>query len=214
MNLASKKTIEVVKDVISQSSPRKFLETIELAINIKEVDLSIPKNRIDEEVLLPKGRGKEQLIAVFGSGELAVKAKSSADRVITPDEIEELAGDKREARKFANKYNHFISEAPLMPVIGKQLGVVLGPRGKMPKPIPPAADPGPMVKNLKNTVRVRSKDRKTFHVPVGTKKMTVEDIADNIETIMKRVTGRLERGKNNIAAVYVKTSMGKSVKLM
>ena len=59
--MASKKTIEVVKDALEQSTPRKFLESIELAINIKEVDLSIPKNRIDEEVLLPGAENAEQI---------------------------------------------------------------------------------------------------------------------------------------------------------
>lgn len=213
--MAEKKTIKAVKEAVEASSKqRNFKESVDLAINLKDIDLSIPKNRVDDEVLLPKGRGKPVKIAVFGSGELAIKAKNAADLVITPEEIGELSEDKKKAKQIANQHVFFIAEAPLMPSIGKSLGVVLGPRGKMPKPIPPQADPQPIIKNLRNTVRLRSKDRRTFHTPVGTKDMGVEDIAENIDVVIKRLLGKLERGKMNIASVYIKTTMGRSVRLI
>jgi large subunit ribosomal protein L1 len=212
--LAEKKTLKAVKEAVGAAKDRKFTESVDLAVNLKDIDLSIPKNRIDDEILLPKGRGKSIKIAVFGSGELAVKAKAVADLVITPEELDDLADDKKSAKKLANEHVFFLAEAPLMPVIGKKLGVVLGPRGKMPKPIPPSADPAPFISNLRKTVRVRSKDRRTFHAPVGTKEMSVEDLAENVDVIIKRLIGKLERGKMNIASVYIKTTMGKSVRLM
>jgi large subunit ribosomal protein L1 len=212
--LAEKKTIKALKEVIEASSQRNFMESVDLAINLKDIDLSIPKNRVDDEILLPKGRGKTVKIAVFGSGELAIKAKNSADLVITPEELEDLADDKKRAKRIANEHVFFIAEAPLMPQIGKRLGVVLGPRGKMPKPIPPGADPVPMINNLRNTIRIRSKDKRTFHTSVGTKDMSVEDLAENVDVVMKRLFAKLERGRMNIASVYLKTTMGKSVRLL
>ena len=205
--------IAAVKEAIEKSKERKFLESVDLAINLKDVDLSIPKNRINEEVILPHGRGKEIKVAVFASGETALKAQECADLVIPPEEIDKLAEDKRRARKIANEYDFFLAEAPLMARIGKSLGVILGPRGKMPKPVPPGADPCPMVRTLKKTVRMRSRDKRTFHVPVGTKNMDVEKIADNIQEVLKRLEHKLERGYQNIESVYVKTTMGPAVRI-
>lgn len=212
--MADKKTIKTVKNAIEASKERKFKESVELAVNLKDIDLSLPKNRIDEEIILPKGRGKLVKIGVFGSGELAVKAAKLADLVIPPEEIEDLAKDKKKARSVANNHDFFIAEAPLMPVIGRHLGVVLGPRGKMPKPVPPGSDPTGIINSLRDTVRVRTKDRRTFHTLVGTKDMSVEDLAENIDTVMKRILSRLERGKMNIYSAYIKTTMGKSVRLI
>ncbi len=212
--MAEKKTIKTVKNAIEVSKERKFKESVELAVNLKDIDLSLPKNRIDEEIILPKGRGKPVKIGVFGSGELAVKAAKLADLVIQPEEIEDLAKDKKKARNLANTHDFFIAEAPLMPVIGRHLGVVLGPRGKMPKPVPPGSDPTGIINSLRDTVRVRTRDRRTFHTLVGTKDMSVEDLAENIDTVMKRILSRLERGKMNIYSAYVKTTMGKSVRLI
>ncbi len=212
--MAEKKTLKAVKEALGAAKDRKFKESVDLAINLKDIDLSVPKNRIDDEILLPKGRGKSIKIAVFASGELAIKAKPVADLVISPEELDDLADDKKKAKKLANEHVFFVAEAPLMPVIGKKLGVVLGPRGKMPKPIPPSADPAPLIGNLRKTVRIRSKDRRTFHALVGTKDMSIEDLAENVDVIMKRLIGKLERGKMNIASVYIKTTMGQSVRLI
>jgi large subunit ribosomal protein L1 len=112
-----------------------------------------------------------------------------------------------------NSHDFFVAEAPLMVTIGKKLGTALGPKGKMPRPLPPGADPKPALDNLRNTVRVRSKDRRTFHVAVGSREMSPEDIATNIETVLKRVESKLERGTNNISSIYIKTTMGPSVRL-
>lgn len=200
--------LEAVKKAMEAAPARKFGESVELAFNLKNVDLSIPKNRVDEEVQLPKGRGKAPKVAVFASGELAAKARTSADVVVTPEQIEELSGDKRKARKLANDMGFFVAEAPLMPTIGRTLGTVLGPRGKMPRPMPPTGDPAAIVKSLKNTVRVRSRDRRTFHAPIGTRDMAPEDLADNAFLVIDRVLKKLERGDQNIHSIFVKTTMG------
>lgn len=212
--MAEKHSIDTVKKALEAAKPRLFKESVEVALNLREVDLSVPKNRIDEEVVLPKGRGKTVKICVFASGELAMKARQVADQVIPPEAIEEVAGDKRKAHALARNFDYFIAEAPLMPVIGKRLGIVLGPRGKMPRPIPPTGDPTNMIRNMRSSIRVRSKDRRTFHAPIGTRDMTAEDIAENLDFLLRRVIGKLERGRFNIQSVYVKTTMGPAVRFL
>ena len=206
--------LTAVKKALESAPQRNFGESVELAFNLKNVDLSIPKNRVDEEIQLPKGRGRTPKIAIFASGELATRARGVADVVVQPDQIEELSGDKRRARKLANDMSFFVAEAPLMPTIGRTLGTVLGPRGKMPRPIPPNADPAGVVNLLKNTVRVRSRDRRTFHAAIGTRQMTPEDLADNAFLVIDRVVKKLERGDQNIQSVFVKTTMGPAEKVM
>lgn len=203
-----------VQKALESAKKRNFTETVELAINLKDVDLALPKNRIQEDIVLPYGRGKPVRICVIGGGELALKAKDVADFVITPEELGAIADDKKQAKKIANSTNYFIAEAPLMAVVGKRLGTVLGPRGKMPKPIAPGADPTAMIEGLRKSVTIRTKDRKTFHAPVGTVDMPAEEIADNIELILKRVEARLEKGRHNIASVYVKTTMGPAERIL
>ncbi|MCX6650067.1 MAG: 50S ribosomal protein L1 [Methanomassiliicoccales archaeon] len=212
--MAEKGIVTAVKKALEHSPKRNFKQTVDLSINLKDVDLSIPKNRIQEDIVLPHGRGKLIKVCVIGSGEMLIKAKDVADRVVSVEELGTIADDKKQAKKMANEFEYFIAEAPLMPTIGKRLGIVLGPRGKMPKPIPPGADPKPMIDNLRKSVSIRSKDNMTFHTVVGTTDMTPEDIADNIELIFKRIGLKLEKGTLNIRSAFVKTTMGPSEKVI
>ncbi len=212
--MADQRLIETIKKLQAESKKRNFLETVELAINLRDVDLSNPKNRIQEDIVLPHGRGKTVKIGVFGGSEMAVKAKAVADVVVQPEEIEDLASDKAKARKLAGSSDYFVAEAPLMPTIGKRLGIILAPRGKMPKPIPPGTDPGPMIEKLRSSVTVRTRNKMTFHLPVGVKDMPPEHLAENIDLVMSRITAKLERGKQNVRSAYIKTTMGRSFRVV
>jgi large subunit ribosomal protein L1 len=212
--LANEETVEAVKKALSRAPQRKFEESVEIAINLKDVDLSIPKNRIQEDVILPSGRGKEVKVCLFGGAEMALKAKNVADLIISPEDFNRYMDDKKVAKKLARDYDYFVAEAPLMATIGKRMGVVLGPRGKIPKPLQPGVDPAPAISTLKKTTTVRSREKRTFQTPVGTRKMKPEEIAENVDAVLNRVIGKLEKGKLNLDSAYVKTTMGPAVRIM
>ncbi|MCL4348351.1 MAG: 50S ribosomal protein L1 [Candidatus Thermoplasmatota archaeon] len=204
---------EKIKEAKANGKERKFLESLELAINLKDLDLSNPKNRINDEVVLPKGRGREYKVAIFASEEMRQKVKATIDISYGPEDLSKFADNKKDFKKIVNQVEYFIAESNLMATIGKSLGQVLGPRGKIPRPVPPGQDPSSMIGVLKRTVRVRTRDKKTFHVPVGTRAMPEEDVGANIREVFKRIIGKLEKGSSNIDSIYIKTTMGKAVKL-
>ncbi len=214
--MTENKTTEAVGKILEESKKldRKFKQNIDVVINLKNIDLNEPKNRVDEEIILPHGRGSEAKIVLFASGELALKSKKQVDLLIKPEEIEDISKDKKKLKKIADDHDFFIAEAPLMPTIGKTLGTVLGPRGKMPKPVSPQADVTGLVKNLRNTIKLRSKSSKTFHTIAGNEEMPKEHLVENIEAIVKRLEGTLDRGKINIGSIYIKTTMGPTERIM
>jgi len=211
--MPDRSAVEVVTEALSKATERKFSETVELSVNLKDLDLTVPKNRLEDEIPLPKGRGKTVKVAVFGSPELCQKMRGVADLVVPANELDEFAKDKKSVKKVVGEIDFFLAEAPLMPTIGKRLGVVLGPRGKMPRPVPPGSDPTNLVNALKRSIRIRSKGNRTFHAPVGTRAMKPEEIAQNVDAVLTRIMGKLERGRTNIESVYVKTTMGPAVRL-
>ena len=214
--MPDRSAVEVVTEALSKATERKerkFPETVELSVNLKDLDLTVPKNRLEDEVPLPKGRGRTVKVAVFGSPELCQKMRGVADLVVPANELDEFAKDKKNVKKVVSDVDFFLAEATLMPTIGKRLGVVLGPRGKMPRPVPPGSDPTNLVNALKRSIRIRSKGNRTFHAPVGTRGMKPEEIALNVDAVLARIVGKLERGRTNIESVYVKTTMGPAVRL-
>jgi len=199
---------QAIKDALSNAPKRNFVESMDITFTIKDVDLKNPTNRIKEEIRLPSGRGRELKIAMFAASEAATMAKAAGLTVFTPQDIEDLGGNKGKAKKIANSYDFFLSEVPHMGLIGRYLGVVLGPRGKMPRPVPPTLDPGVIAAGLMSTVVVKSGDKTTFHAAFGTVDQSQEELYANAMAVYTRVISKLERGLGNIRSLYIKTTMG------
>jgi len=206
--MADQEIETAVSRALEESPDRNFTETVDLAINLRDIDLNDPSNRVDESVVLPEGTGQETSIVVFAEGETAVRAGEVADEVLDSDDLADLGDDDDEAKDLAEDTDFFLAEEALMQDIGRYLGTVLGPRGKMPDPISPDDDVVEVIERMKNSVQIRSGDRRTFHTRVGAEDMSAEDIADNIDVIIRRLHADLEKGPLNVDSVYVKTTMG------
>ncbi len=137
MPLSKDAITKALGDVRSKTEKKKFTQAIELSVKLRELDLKKPEARINENLELPTAANKDSKIAVIAGGDLAIRAKNAgADIVIGREDVDKLGRDKKQARKIAQGYDFFVAEAPLMPQVGKSLGQILGPRGKMPTPIP------------------------------------------------------------------------------
>jgi large subunit ribosomal protein L1 len=214
MPLDNKTISEAVKQAKTKAGEKKFNQTVDLILDIKEIDMKAPEGKIQVIVELPHDTGKPNKICVIGSGEFALKAKNSqADQVIERADLDSLSGKKKELRKLANDYDVFISEAPLMPQVGRIMGPVLGPRGKLPIPAPPNADIAALINKHRKTVVVRMRNQPIIQVSVGSQQMKDEDLVDNIMSILRVLDGKLKRGLKNVKYAFIKTSMGEPVKI-
>lgn len=214
MPLDQKTILAAVKEAKEKSEKRKFNQSIELILQLKDIDLKAPEGKIQDIVELPYMPEKPNKICVIATGELALKAKrANADRVVERSELDSMAGKKAELRKMSNDYDFFIAEAPLMPVVGKILGPVLGPRGKMPLPIPPSADVAGLVAKHRKTVTVRNRGQETIQLRIGMENMKDEEITENVQSVIRVLEGRLKKGIKNISLAYIKTAMGPPVKV-
>ncbi|MBX7076145.1 MAG: 50S ribosomal protein L1 [Methanobacteriaceae archaeon] len=207
--------LEAVKEAKEQSKPRNFTQSVDVIINIKDLDVKRPENRFDEEVALPNGRGKEIKIGVIGDGELAVQAKNAGvDLVLSKEDLEELGKDRGQAKKIANSIDSFIAQADMMPLVGRFLGPILGPRKKMPKPVPASIKLDPLLDRLQSTIKVGVKQQPSIQVLVGTQDMDDQAIADNIEAVLAVLDRNLEKGRNQIKSMFIKTTMGSVVRVI
>ncbi len=211
--MADNDIAEAVARALEEAPDRNFAESVDLAINLRDLDLDDPAQRVDESIVLPEGTGKETVIVVFADGETASQAEDVADDVLDGDDLADLGDDTDAAKRLANETDFFVAEEAMMQDIGRHLGRVLGPRGKMPTPLSPDDDVVAVVERMKNTVQLRSRDRRTFHAMVGARDMDADDIATNVDTVLRRLHASLEKGPRNIDTVYVKTTMGPSVEV-
>ncbi len=214
MPLDPKSTLEAIKEAKERSEKRGFVQSMDLIVNLKDIDPKKPESKIQELIELPYPPGEETKICVFASGEMALRArKAGADLVMEKSDLEALTGDKKRQKELAKTYDFFLAEAPLMPLVGRVLGATLGPRGRMPTPVPPAASIEDHMKRHRKMLLIRLRGQPVLQCRVGTGDMPDEQINENLQAVMRGIERKLKKGIKNIRSIWLKTTMGPPVRV-
>ncbi|MEM2739389.1 MAG: 50S ribosomal protein L1 [Candidatus Bathyarchaeia archaeon] len=197
-----------------EENPRKFKQSIELIVNLRDIDLKKPENRFVDIISLPYGSGKPAKICIIASGALASQAKNiGVDLLIDPNDLALYGSDRRRGKKLANEYDFFLAEAQYMGLIGRYLGAFLGPRGKMPTPITLTTPLEDVIKSLRNSVRIRVRANPQVKCRVGVEGMRIDEIVENMETALSKIISRMPKGVESIESIYVKGTMTPAIKV-
>ena len=201
----------MIKEAKASDKERKFKQSIELIMVFKDIDVKKGFS-INETIQLPK-TNSPAAICVMASGDMGLKAKNAkADRVIDNDELTRIGANKRESRKLINSFDFFLADTKLMPVVGKVLGQLLGPRGKMPTPVPFNAPIDSFLERFRSSVRVRVKNSLSMACKIGDESMEDAELASNAHAVLSGIEKKLPNGDKNIRKILIKTTMGKLVK--
>ena len=205
--------VKAIKQAKESDKEHKFTHAIEMIAVFRDID--VKKGFVLNEVVqLPNKMNKPAQICIIASGDMGTKAKkTNADRVMDGEEITKIGSNKRESRKFINKYDFFLADTKLMPTIGKVLGQLLGPRGKMPTPIPFNASIESFLERFRDSIKIRTKSSLSMSCKIGDESMDDNALASNANTIISSIEKKLPNGSKNIKKIMFKTTMGKVIRI-
>ncbi|TLX70973.1 MAG: 50S ribosomal protein L1 [Thaumarchaeota archaeon] len=203
---------QMVSESKKGQKQRKFKQTVELIMVFRDIDVK-KGFAINETVQLPRKLSHPASVCVVASGDLGLKAKgANADRVVDGIEVNKVGANKRESRKLINGYDFFLSDTSLMATVGKTLGQFMGPRGKMPTPVPFNAPIDSILERFRSSIRVRLRNSLSLACKIGDETMSDEDLVANANAVIGLVEKKLPSGDKNIKKIMIKTTMGKLVK--
>jgi large subunit ribosomal protein L1 len=205
--------VSLIQEAKKSEKERKFKQSLELYLTFKDIDVK-KGFALNEIIQLPKQMSQPAGVCVMATGDMGIKAKkANADQVIDGDELNKLAENKRETRKLINKYDFFLADTKLMANVGKSLGQLLGPRGKMPTPVPFNAPIETFLNRFRSSIRVRVKNSLALSCKIGDVEMDEKDVASNALAIISAIEKKLPNGDKNLRKIMIKTTMGKPIKL-
>ncbi len=213
----------VIKKDGFKDKVRKFDESIDVIINIKDINLNDPKNRIDKEIILSNDIivNDNPNICVIASDEILQEAKKLGVDTIDSDGLVKLNNEeKKYKKKFAKKYEYFVVEDKMMRDVARYLARFLGPVGKMPKPFPTgygiissSEELKVAYERYKRIIRIQMKKQPIIFAKIGKKSMDVEKLYENMKTVVNFIGDQMPHRFNNFRSMYLKSTMGKPIKV-
>jgi large subunit ribosomal protein L1 len=216
-NITEKQVVEkTLNEVMSISKKRNFDEAIEMVVTLKNMSLKNQAQRIDYSVTLPHPYlDKVKSLVFVKDKNLIQELKGVVDRVVLDEDIPKIS--KKDAKKMAEEYKVFLAEGPVMLTVGKHLGQVLSPRGKMPIVAPPNIN---AIKTLITATisqqKISNKKNKSsvaLQIKIGKKSQGVSNLSDNALVVIKSLIDRLPAGLQNLNRIYIKSTMSKAIKM-
>ena len=202
---------EMIIEAKSASKQRKFKQSVEMIIVFKDIDVK-KGFALNEVVQLPK-TSSPATVCIMATGDMGQKAKEAkADAVLGSEELDKFSANKRASRKFINKYDFFLADTQIMPAVGKVLGQLLGPRGKMPTPVPFNASIESFLQRFRSSIKVRSRASLAMSCKIGDESMENTDLSINAYAVLSAVEKKLPNGEKNLKRIIIKTTMGKPIK--
>src|SRR5574340_231085 len=204
--------VQMITEAKKGTKQRKFKQAVELIMVFKDIDVK-KGFAINETVQLPKKMNQPASVCVIASGDLGLKAKNAnADKVIDGTQLTQTGTNKRESRKLINGYDFFLADTQLMANVGKTLGQFMGPRGKMPTPVPFNAPIDSILERFRSSIRVRLRNSLSLACKIGDETMSDDDLIANANAVISTIEKKLPSGDKNIKKIMEKTTMGKIVK--
>lgn len=201
---------QISKARAEDHSKRNFQQSFELILTLKDIDVKKLDLNVNEVVFLPNKLSEESKVCVFAAGDNALRAqRAGADRVIESGELDRLASEKRSAKKLAREYQFFLADTGLMQKIGKILGPFLGPKGRMPTPVPPNAPLENMLSRYRTAIRVKARGSLSLAGKIGDESLDDSKLAENALVVVNQLERKLPNGEKNIHSLLVKKTMGK-----
>jgi len=203
---------QMITEAKKGTKQRKFKQAVELIMVFKDIDVK-KGFAINETVQLPKKMNQPASVCVIASGDLGLKAKNAnADKVVDGAQLTQTGTNKRESRKLINGYDFFLADTQLMANVGKTLGQFMGPRGKMPTPVPFNAPIDAILERFRSSIRVRLRNSLSLACKIGDETMSDEDLLTNANAVINTIEKKLPSGDKNIKKIMIKTTMGKIAK--
>ena len=212
-----RKDFEAALAKLKTNAPkRNFTQSVDLIINLKEINLKQTQQHVDFFMQTPHQNGKKVKVCALVGAELIERAREACDKAVLNDEFSTF--DKKAQKKLATEYDYFVAQANIMTEVAKHFGRVFGPKGKMPNPkagcvVPPNANLAPLVAKLKKTLRVKVKTQLSVKKKVGTEKTDDKEVVDNCLAILQQVINHVPNERNNIKNIMLKMTMSKPVKV-
>merc|ERR1712227_157165 len=188
------------------------IETVELQVALKNYDPQKDK-RFSGTVKLKNIPRRNLKVCVLGDESHCDQARANNVPCMDVESLKKLNKDKKLVKRLAKKYNAFLASDTIIKQIPRLLGPGLNKAGKFPGLLTHSDNMDTKVRDLKCQVKFQLKKVLCLGVAVGNMSMADNELFANIQLAVNFLVSLLKKNWQNVRTLYIKTTMGKPVRL-
>merc|ERR1712045_682819 len=216
--IMSKVPTEILRECVvavktgAEEKKRKFLETIDVQIGLKNYDPQKDK-RFSGTVKLRHVPRPKFSVCIFGDQQHCDEAKEAGIPHMSADDLKKLNKQKKLVKKLAKKYDAFLASESLIKQIPRLLGPGLNKAGKFPALLTHGDDIDAKIIDLQSTIKFQMKKVLCLSVAIGNVAMTEDELVQNIHLAINFLVSLLKKHWQNVRSLYIKSTMGPAQRL-
>ncbi|XP_024363017.1 large ribosomal subunit protein uL1 [Physcomitrium patens] len=214
----SKLQSDVLREAITQivaaakEKNRKFTETVELQIGLKNYDPQKDK-RFSGSVKLPHIPRPKMRICMLGDAQHIEEATKNGIECMDVESLKKMNKNKKLVKKLAKKYHAFLASESVIKQIPRLLGPGLNKAGKFPALVSHQESLESKVLESKAMVKFQLKKVLCMGVAIGNCGMEEKQIFQNTQMGVNFLVSLLKKNWQNVRVLYLKTTMGAPVRI-
>jgi len=204
-----REAVEGLYKYSNETKKRKFTETIELQVALKNYDPNKEK-RFSGAIRLPNIPRPKFSVCVIGDAKHVGEAKDQKVPYMSEDDLKKLNKNKKAVKQLAKKFGAFIASASLIRKIPRLVGPGLNKAGKFPTVVGANENITEKMESVKASVKFALKSKKSLclGVPIANLAMAPKDVGNNIVMAVNFVVTLLPKGWQQVKRLYIKSTMG------
>merc|ERR1712083_347556 len=191
-----------------KEKPRKFLETVELQIGLKDYDTTRDK-RFAGTIKLPHVPRPRMKVCILGDAVHCEQAQRAGLPFKSVDDLKKLNKNKKLVKKLAQSFDGFLASQVLIPQIPRLLGPGLNKAGKFPTMCQHSEELDKKVTELRSQVKFQLKKVLCMGVAIGNCNMNPDELRQNCLMAINFLVSLLKKNWNNVKRLHLKSTMGK-----
>ena len=206
---------EAIAELRQKMKQRKFTETIELQIGLKDYDPQKDK-RFVGTVRLPNNPRPNLKICIIADEkhkDEVLKYKVDVD-VVDLEYLKKFNKEKKLVKNWAKKYSLLLASDTVLKKVPVVVGPILNRINMFPQVVSHNEALLTKVEDVRSSVKFQLKKVTCLASAVGNATMTDEELRTNIMMSLNFLVSLLKKGWHNLKSVNIKSTMSTAIKLL
>lgn len=213
--LTNAQVLEAVQQLRENTKERKFRETVELQLSLKDYDPQKDKRFVGSVRLPNVPRPNLKLCIIADAKHEEEIKKNNVDIEYTSlDNLKKFNKDKKLIKKWAKSYSILLASDSVLKKVPVVCGPILNRIQRFPQVVSHNEPLAAKVEDFRASVKFQLKKVTCLATAVGNVEMTDDELKTNILMSLNFLASLLKRGWHNIKTITIKSTMGKPVKLL